>query len=484
MKRVLFFVVIFFSLGILGNATEVTEETTPTTDAIVGSWMGTLKFSGMELTVVFHISKEADKTLHATIDSPDQGATGIVVDHITFENGHVVMESKAILGKFEGDLQSDNETIEGKWSQSGMTLPLTLKRTEHLPTPNRPQEPKPPFPYRTEEVTYENKEAGVTLAGTLTLPQREPPFPAVLLITGSGPQDRDETIFGHKPFLVLADYLTRHGIAVLRADDRGVGKSTGDFSTATTKDFAGDVQAGVDYLKSREEIDPSHIGLIGHSEGGIIAPMVAAERDDIAFIVLMAGPALPGDKLLTLQAKYGLKAEGVSDSMVSWNRNLQQRWFDVLKQESDTAVMRRKLNDILNELTAELDDRQKQELGITDEKMQQEIQKTLSPWFRYFVTYDPLPTLKKVRCPVLALYSEKDLQVPAKENIRAIEKEILASHTNKRFTVKELPNLNHLFQTAQTGAFSEYARIEETISPQALATIDSWIHEILKNEKQ
>ncbi|GAF79608.1 unnamed protein product, partial [marine sediment metagenome] len=244
------------------------------TEDIEGVWMGTLKVSVVELRIVFKINANANGTLAATMDSPDQGAENIAVSKVTFENGRLYLESKVVQGTYEGQIKEDG-SIEGKWQQGGISFPLLLKRIDEAPTLHRPQEPKKPYPYIEEEVTYENEKAGIKLAGTLTIPRSEGPFPAVILITGSGGQDRNETVFGHRPFLVLADYLTRKGIAVLRVDDRGVGGSTGNLLEATSEDFAGDVLTGVNYLKSRKEVNPKKIGLIGHSEGGIIAPIAA-----------------------------------------------------------------------------------------------------------------------------------------------------------------------------------------------------------------
>ncbi len=441
-------------------------------EAIEGIWQGTLKVPGIELRIVFKISQEPEGILTATMDSPDQGAKDIPVDEVIFENGNLRLEINA-MGVFEGKLKNDNLSIEGEWKQGGQSFPLVLKRVDEPAQVRRPQEPKKPYPYEEEEVVYENKEAGVKLAGTLTIPGQEGPFPAVLLISGSGPQDRDETLLGHHPFLVLADYLTRHGIAVLRVDDRGIGKSTGDFTQATSEDFASDVLAGVEYLKSREEINPKQIGLIGHSEGGLIAPMVAVQSSDVAFIILMAGTGLMGEEILYLQGELILRVGGASDEAIAKNRFLQEQMFTVVKEEKDNSVAEKRLRAILQDAMSEVSEEEGKGAEATVEA---QIQWVLSPWFRHFLTYDPKPTLMKVKCPVLAINGQKDVQVPPKENLAAIE-EALKLAGNKNYTVKELPGLNHLFQTAQTGAISEYARIEETISPTALKIISDWILE-------
>ena len=444
-------------------------------EAIEGIWQGALKVSGMELRIVFKISQGPEGILTATMDSPDQGAKDIPVDEVIFENGNLRLEIKVAMGVFEGKLKDDNLSIEGEWRQGGQSFPLVLERVDEVVELLRPQEPKKPYPYQEEEVVYENKKAVVKLAGTLTVPGQEGPFPAVLLISGSGPQDRDETLLGHHPFLVLADYLTRCGIAVLRVDDRGVGKSGGDFTQATSEDFASDVLAGLEYLKSREEINPKQIGLIGHSEGGIIAPMVAIQSSDVAFIILMAGTGLTGEEILYLQTELIARAEGVSDEVIAKNLSLQEQMFTVLKEERDDAVAEKRLRTILEDVISELELSEK-EKEMAEANAEAQIKSILSPWFRYFLTYDPRPTLMEVKCPVLAINGQKDLQVPPKENLAAIEKALKAGGNNN-YTIKELPGLNHLFQTAQTGAISEYARIEETISPTALKIMSDWILE-------
>ena len=429
---------------------------------IQGIWQGVLEVSGTKLRIVVNISAGQNSTLTATMDSPDQGVIGIPVDKVTFQNDNLNIEIQSIPGVYNGRFSEDDQTINGNWEQSGQSFPLILQRIDKAPVPNRPQEPERPYPYKDEEVIYKNETTGIELAGTLTLPTSEGPFPAVLLITGSGAQDRNETILGHSPFLVLSDYLTRRGIAVLRVDDRGIGGSSGNVSQATSEDFAGDVLTGVEYLKGREEIDPEKIGLIGHSEGGIIAPMAAVRSEDVAFIVMMGGPGVTGEEILYLQSELMLISEGVSDDEITRNREMQSRIFDVVKNEIDNAAAEKKLNEILDETE------------MSKENKQAEIEKCLSPWFRYFLTYDPKPTLINVQCPVLAIIGEKDMQVPSRQNLPVIE-EALQTGGNKDYTVMELPDLNHLFQTAITGFPSEYQQIEETISPTALEVIGDWI---------
>jgi pimeloyl-ACP methyl ester carboxylesterase len=435
-----------------------------------GLWQGTLKVPGGELRIVFHINKAADGKLSATIDSPDQSANGIPVEECALKNGKLTLAANTIGGAYEGTMKNDS-TIDGTWSQAGIPLPLVLKRIEKVEEALRPQEPKKPYPYKDEEVEFENKAAGIKLAGTLTSPETGGPFPAVVLITGSGPENRDEEVFGHKPFLVLADYLTRQGIAVLRCDDRGVGKSGGDSRTATTADLATDALAAFEYLKTRKEIDPKHIGLLGHSEGGVIAPIVANEAPGVAFVVLMAGTGLPGDSVLMLQSQLVAKAEGAADTTLAKSAVVQRAMLDLARTESDSAEATAKLRPILRQALTEMSPA---DTGALDQAVDQQLKMVLSPWFRYFLNYDPRPALTKLKQPVLAIVGGKDVQVAPKENLAAIEAALKAGG-NKDFTVKELPGLNHLFQTATTGGVSEYTKIEETISPSALKVMGDWI---------
>lgn len=444
---------------------------------IEGIWMGNLTVpGGLELRILFNISINPDGSINASMDNPDQGVSGIPVESVSYKNGNLNLGVKSIPGSFEGVYKENNETIVGEWKQSGSTFPLVLNRIEKAPDTHREQDPVKPYPYTEEEVVYENKEAGVKLAGTLTLPQSEGPFQAVILITGSGQQNRNEEIVGHRPFLVLSDYLTRQGIAVLRVDDRGIGGSTGNVSQDTTEDFAGDVLTGVEYLKSREEIDPSRIGLIGHSEGGLIAPMVAVKSPDIAFIVLMAAPGVTGEEILYMQSDRIARAEGAGNETIAQNEALMRRVYSVVKEEKNNTVAEEELREILRTEIANTSGQKTESSGHSEAVIDAQVTALTSPWMRFFLTYDPRSTLMKVKCPVLAITGEKDLQVPPEENLRAID-DALKAGGNKDYIVKELPGLNHLFQTAKTGSPSEYAKIEETISPDALEIIGNWILE-------
>ncbi|MDD4857500.1 MAG: alpha/beta fold hydrolase [Candidatus Krumholzibacteria bacterium] len=447
----------------------------------IGLWVGSLSFGGTDLRIVVRIVKTQDGILNATMDSPDQGAKDIPVDSVTIDGNKLILELRSIHGSYAGTFNPGTREIEGTWTQ-GISLPLKLKRADKVPEIVRPQEPKRPFPYLEEEVSYENENAGIELAGTLTEPKSGGPFPAALLITGSGAQDRDEMILGHKPFMVIADYLTRRGLAVLRVDDRGVGGTTGLASAATSEDLAGDVLTGILYLKSRSDIDGRRIGLIGHSEGGIIAPMVAARSSDVAFIVLLAGTGVTGEEILYEQGELITRAEGATEDVIAKNREFQKKSFAVLKENADPKVIEERLKPLLAEAYQELPEELRKAYGGEEAWAKGQMEFLTSPWFKFFLTYDPKPVLNKVACPVLALGGSKDLQVPAGRNLKAIG-EALQAGGNTNFKTIELSGLNHLFQASQTGAVSEYSRNEETFSPLALETIGEWILSVVGQKK-
>ena len=470
----------FLLLMLIISTTSIQSFAQNSGDKIAGTWQGALKVSGgLELRLVFHISQKEDGGYNATLDSPDQGAKGIPTGGVTLKEKHLKIDIPAVAGFYEGDFDEEWQSIEGTWNQGGAALPLTVKRVDKVEELKRPQVPQKPYPYNEENVTWENKEAGLTLAGTLTFPKAGGPFPAAILVSGSGPQDRDESLLGHKPFLVLADHLTRNGIAVLRYDDRGVGKSTGNFASATTEDFARDALAGIGFLKTRKEIDAKKIGLIGHSEGGLIAPMAATQSKSIAYIVMLAGPGLNGAEILYLQSALIAKANGISDELIALGRTNSEKIYAIVTTEKSDSVAAQKIRELQKESWAGYSDEIKAEMekfGDPEKLLEATIKQLLTPWFRFFLAYEPRSALEKVTCPVLAINGEKDLQVPPKENLSAIE-DALKKAGNKMVVTKELPGLNHLFQTSETGAPSEYGKIEETFSPTALQMISDWIRE-------
>jgi pimeloyl-ACP methyl ester carboxylesterase len=445
-----------------------------------GIWTGKLTLPNtLKLTVVFNIIKDDTGKYTTTLDSPDQGAKGIPTGSTEVNGDSIIIQIPLIKGSFVGNIFYEKMKIEGKWNQGGMSLDLVLNKVDKLEEAKRPQEPKEPYPYKSEDVTFENKIDSVTLAGTLTLPENENNFPAVVLISGSGGQDRNEELLGHKPFLVLSDFLTRNRIAVLRFDDRGIAKSTGDFSKATTEDFVKDVLAAVNYLMNRKEINHSKIGLIGHSEGGMIAPMAAVDSKDVAFIVLMAGPGISGDSILILQSELIQKAEGTPDDEIKKSIKEQREIYSMIIKSNDDEALINQLREKFNAEYSLMTEEEKSKLGDPEVYLNMQIKTLTSPWFKFFLKYNPQPTLEKVKCPVLAIDGEHDLQVPAQQNLSAIEM-ALKKGGNKNYEVKMLPGLNHLFQTSVTGAVSEYGTIEETISTLALQTMLDWIKKVTK----
>jgi len=441
-----------------------------------GSYSGPIKTPGGDLTIVFNIeTADGGATYIATCDSPDQGAFGIPVESVSLDGNDVTIMIPAVMGKYTGTLDDSGTKITGQWHQSGRSMDCTVALGDKPAGPKRPQNPEPPFPYDTEDVTFSNAEGGAILAGTLTIPRGDGPFPGVVLVHGSGPNDRDETVFGHKPFLVLADHLTRQGIAVLRYDKRGIGKSTGDIETATSADFAADAAAALAFLATHDTVAGDKTGLIGHSEGGIIVPHIAAAQPDtVAFIGLLAAPGVPGKELITRQLETILKLSGADEDTLKNALDQQKTMFDIVLNEPDPDKATAKLDAEMEKRHAALTEEEKQMPGMSLEAMKLSAQQVNSPWFRYFLTKDPRVDLVKVTCPVLALWGGKDCQVVPEQNRPEIEKALQAAG-NTKVTFKTFPGVNHLFQTAETGLPGEYAQIEETVSPEVLNFISGWI---------
>ena len=433
---------------------------------IEGNWSGNIVLPNAKLEVIFKIETDSTGNYTTKMDVPQQGAQNLPVSKTVVTPDSLKFTVAIIAGNFSGKFAGDS--VVGTWSQSGAKLPLVLGKKEILTELIRPQTPRPPFHYTIKEVSYVNPESGFKMAGTLTIPAKDEKVPAVILISGSGAQDRNESLFGHHPFWVVADYLTRNGIAVLRVDDRGVGGSEGKTSESTSLDFAGDVLTSFGFLQSQPEIDSKMIGLIGHSEGGLIAPIVAGENNDVAFIVLLAGPALVGEQIIYEQQRLILLQAGMSEEQVNESRLSQEEIFSVLKTENDSAKRNEKLKEIMSNGMYKL---MNDELKTTVDNQVKTVDNT---WFRFFLTYDPYPALTKLTCPVLALNGEKDLQVPPQSNQPQIEN-ALKEAMNANFKIMEIPGVNHLFQTCVTGAVTEYSQIEETISPAVLEILKEWI---------
>jgi len=434
---------------------------------VEGLWQGAVETHGMRLRFQLHISHDTEGSLIAALDSLDQGVTGLPANHVTLKDPIFHFEIPSLAGVYEGTLNGAKNAITGKWSQtSADNLPLNFKRSDQTLELRRSQTPARPFPYVEEEVTFGGGAEGIVLAGTLTLPKGEGPFPAALLIAGSGPQDRDESLANHRPFLLIADALTRKGIAVLRYDKRGVGKSIGNPDIATTMDLAADAKSALAFLKSHKDIDGSRIGLIGHSEGAIIAPYLAGHSKEPKWLVLLAAPATTGEQTLLNQSELIGRAGGLSDEQLDASLGFDRAAYALVRKEKDPNALAEKLVALVKETGLDA--------ALPPATLETQLRMLASPWFRFFLDYDPLPNLKAVSCPVLALYGQKDLQVAPKTNLPLVQK-ALHDSVNTQAETRELPDLNHLFQHAYVGTPAEYAAIEETFSPEALALILDWV---------
>jgi pimeloyl-ACP methyl ester carboxylesterase len=470
MKKIALFILI---LIVIAGSYQIQAQDKTGIKSVVGSWLGKLEVNSISLRIVFNLTLIENDSLVATLDSPDQGAKDIKIGPVTLEEKEISIKAPLLLAEYNGTVKNDT-LMEGTFKQAGRMMPLTLTKLRKAFTLNRPQEPKPPFPYLSEDVIFTNEKAGIKLAGTLSIPEGDGPFPAVILITGSGSQNRNEELMGHKPFWVIADYLSRNGIAVLRYDDRGVGQSQNSSSPSTSADFAIDVESAFNYLKTNPKINPKVIGLAGHSEGGLIAPMAAAADDGIAFIISLAGTGVTGEQILYRQ-NYDLnKASGMQEKELKAAISMSRKMYAVLKKEPDNKKATDEMTAIMKK-------------ALTRQKTSPEdIKKSLdgfpasaavltSPWYRYFLITNPADYWKKVKCPVLALNGERDLQVAADINLPAIDK-ALKSGGNQSVKIMKLPELNHHFQHCKTGLPSEYGEIEETFSPEVLKIMSDWIH--------
>lgn len=429
---------------------------------IEGYWKGQLDLGVQQLETAFNI-KATENGYSATFDVPAQGASDIPVDETVFHDNQLQLTMSALGASYSGTLK--NDSLIGVFTQRGMSFPLNLARGEKECQKARPQDPQPPFNYHIEEVTFVNEKEGNTLVGTLTIPKGEGPFPAMVLVSGSGQQDRDEELMNHRPFWVIADYCALHGIAVLRYDDRGVGGSAGEVENATSMDFSYDAEAAFDYLRNRKEIDASKVGILGHSEGGVINFMVAARRPEVAFLVSLAGPSVNGIEVLKEQQAAILRASGMSEEAIQFSSNTNAQLFDIIEASNDRVEADTLMRQLLKGW------------GYNEELIEQTVGQMASPWMYYFLKYDPTETIVKTNCPALLLNGSKDLQVIASQNLPGYEK-IIAEHGKTNLTLRELPDLNHLFQHCETGSPNEYYEIEETISPEVLEMIVEFVKEL------
>lgn len=433
-----------------------------------GTWEGELNVQGNMLPFIIHFEK-TDGAYTSVFDSPAQSAFGIPFDSTEVNGAEVKCVN--VQGGIIYKASLGGGVLKGTFIQGVSTLPLELERKENgYSGPMRPQNPQDPFPYRIEEVEIANIKAGLFLRGTLTLPEGKGPFPAAVLITGSGPQNRDCEVAGHKPFLVLADHLTRNGIAVLRYDDRGTAASTGRFDSATTADFADDAEAVFEFLRAHADVNPDKTGLIGLSEGGLIGPIIAARNPDVGFVVMLAGPAVRGSELLAEQNEAIGRLSGFAPEFLREARMLNEKIYDYAVASPDVETMLAGAAEFAESTAREAGGKL---AGAGPEEIESAVSEAANPWVRYFLGYDPEPTLAALKCPVLALYGGKDVQVPSSQNRPAAEAIFERERVDAELRV--FPECNHLFQSAPTGAVSEYGMIEETMSPEVLSAIAEWI---------
>lgn len=438
-------------------------------------WQGTLTILFQKLDVQFRES--ADGTVY--FDSISQRAGGFLVN-AEKDGNKIQFEVPAVQGMFKGEINAEATEISGKWKQSIYSADLLLTKVDQAAEapaatkPNRPQTPQAPFPYAIKEVTFSGGAEDVTLAGTLTVPDGSDatPVPAVVLVSGSGAQNRDEEIFDHKPFWVIADYFARQGIAVLRYDDRGTAQSTGDFAGSTSADFANDAEAAFAFLRKQAGIDPERVGICGHSEGGLIAPLIAARNDSVAFIVLMAGPSVNGAEISKSQSRLILEASGASEEQLESSVQIQGILVGLAQQkpELSEAEFKQQAKEKISPLLTE---ENQKNLDVVVASAWTQIG---NKWFRYFMQYEPSVSLEKVRCPVLAIFGEKDLQVDPELNMPPMKRALEAAPTED-FKVVVLPDLNHLFQECSTGMLDEYGELEQTIHPSVLELMSTWVLE-------
>jgi len=445
---------------------------------ITGIWNGTAKLEeGKEISFIFSIEKTENNYV-TTFEIPTYRVSDLKPQATYLKDGKLFIDGANLGIKYEGNFNEKTQGFEGTFTEgfTKLSLLLTKEQIKITTAKRRPQEPVKPYPYLEEEVVFENKEAQVSLSGTLTLPDANGIFPVVILISGSGPQDRDETVANHKPFWVLADHLTRQGIAVLRYDDRGFGKSTGNFSNSTTKDFSTDVLSAVHYLKTRTDIDPNNIGLIGHSEGGIIAPLTANQTHEVSFIVLLASTGIPGSEISLIQSKtmrpFPVPDEDAYEAAI-------RKAIKIASSDKNISIIKSELSSHYSATIAPI----LTPLVGNDVKVAEIISGLIemrtTPWIRYFYNYNPADELEKLSIPVLSLNGSLDTQVAPKLNQDGIRDALLRGK-NKDYRVIELEGLNHFFQESETGEMEEYSKIEQTFSPIALNEISTWVLDHLK----
>ncbi|MBW3468071.1 alpha/beta hydrolase family protein [Arthrospiribacter ruber] len=445
-----------------------------------GSWEGTLDVMGNKLPLIFRF-EQSDEQWKGFMDSPSQGARNIALTKVLVVGNMLTFEHLAGGILYEGILMGD--MVNGTFKQSGMSFPLNLNKMQEMEKASesriRSQTPEAPFPYAEREIEFASETDNVKLKGTLTIPEGNGPFPGVILVTGSGPQDRNSTIFEHEPFWVIADYLSRNGIVVLRFDERGVGGSEGDFGSATSRDFKLDAQSGMKYLQDLQEVDISEIGMLGHSEGGMIAWMVAAEKENssVDFVISLAGPVVSIPQLMAKQTEDISRSTGNSEELVASQVALNTKFYELIKKYGEVEKIKEMVPELVKEVldTHELPEEIKAQQAAS---LTSTLTSSLNPWLVYFIQYEPESDINKIQIPTMAAFGGKDIQVNAAQNANKLIS--LFEGKEELLRLKVYDDLNHLFQKAETGSISEYIEIEETFNEQVLRDILDFILEISK----
>jgi pimeloyl-ACP methyl ester carboxylesterase len=447
------------------------------THPLAGAWIGEL--DGTTAQLYFEISALKNGEFSASL-SPNKGKSKVAATSVIVTENSIEIEIQQEGVSYFAALNSAKNLLEGQFKKGNQSFLLHLQKIETLGSVNRPQAPSLPLPYITQEISFDNSEANITLSGTLSLPSLDKKHPAVVLITGSGPQDRDQSFMGHKTFLVLADYLTRNGIAVLRFDDRGVAQSTGSFDTATSMDFASDVHFAVEFLHTHPNISKQHIGLIGHSEGGLIAPIVASKNAKVSFVALLAGPGLSGNEVAIAQIKTFLRINGLSDATSVAGSELTRSLNNVVLLNKNDGSLKSELHQAYDTAWKAMSEIVRHDLkAIGGGKLTEaRVQQLSTDWNRYFLAHEPSEYLSSLSIPVLAIHGDKDTQMDAKTNLKAIEK-ALAGQGHELNLIESIKGVNHLFQTANSGRMAEYAEIDETIATLVLEMLSNWINKVV-----
>ncbi|PUZ24261.1 hypothetical protein GA0116948_107150 [Chitinophaga costaii] len=466
--------VIAFMLALLTGAAAMAQKD-PQPD-ITGNWYSVLNVNGHKLRINLILQKKSDTSYSGQLLSPDQMKTGLPLTRAALHGDTLFLEVATANARFEGVWDYRASAYIGSYKQNGLSLPTGFSRTETSVQdiqPNRPQNPKPPFNYVVQEVLIPNDSARLTLAGTFTRPSRNKRYPVVVMITGSGPQDRDETVFGHKPFWIIADQLTRDGVAVLRYDDRGVGASTGAYGTAGIADFASDAKAAIAYLRTRPDVDVNHIGLLGHSEGGNILQVVAADNPQVAFAISLSGPGVKGEDMMLKQNELVYRSIGAPDTVVNNRLSNMKALFDIVTTQTEKDIIKQQLTAEATKQYAALSPEDKAKMPEA-QYVVSIVTSLMSPEMSSILRFDPAAYLPRIHCPFLAIGGSRDVQVDADQNLKGMEAE-LRKGGNKKLTIRKFDGLNHLLQECQECTVGEYKTLEQSISPTVVDFISNWV---------